>query len=102
MLLAAIALSGCARTSPPAPKPPLPADDPAAFNRLVNRCSAEAVADLIGKPVTPALLADARTRAHASHVRAIAPGDLVSMDYRGDRLNIETDEKRHVARVRCG
>lgn len=95
-LLLIAALAGCAQTAPP------PTDDAAAFNRSLGGCRAESVVALVGKRVTPALLADARTRSRSTKVRTIAPGDLVSMDFRGDRLNIETDAAGRVVKMRCG
>lgn len=35
-------------------------------------------------------------------VRVIGPGDMVTMDYLAQRLNIETDAEGIVLRLRCG
>lgn len=96
-LLLVAALAGCAQVAPP-----VATNDAAAFNRSLGGCRAEPVATLVGKRVTPALLADAKARSHSAKVRTIAPGDLVSMDFRGDRLNIETDAAGRVVKMRCG
>lgn len=95
-LLIVAVLGGCAQTAPP------PTDDAAAFNRSLGGCRAGPVATLVGKRVTPALLAEAKALSHSIRVRTIAPGDLVSMDFRGDRLNIETNAAGRVVNMRCG
>ncbi|MFN3936352.1 MAG: I78 family peptidase inhibitor [Gemmobacter sp.] len=35
-------------------------------------------------------------------VRVIAPGTAVTMDYRTDRLNLETNRRNRITRVYCG
>lgn len=64
-------------------------------------CDAEAVQDLIGKPLE-ASRADAMRRAGAATVRAYVSGSPVTMDYRHDRLNIETDEAGTIVKLSCG
>ena len=65
-------------------------------------CSLSSLNDLVGKPFTPALEADARARAKVRSVRAIRPGMAVTMDFRPDRLNIDIDGKNVVTGFRCG
>ena len=35
-------------------------------------------------------------------VRVIKPGQAVTMDYRGDRLNVEVDAHNAIVRITCG
>jgi hypothetical protein len=79
--------SGGGETAPPA---------------LGSACDTAAIANLVGKPFTPALEADAKARAKVEAVRAIRPGTAVTMDFRPDRLNIDIDEKNIVTGFRCG
>ncbi|WP_312489188.1 I78 family peptidase inhibitor [Sphingomonas sp.] len=65
-------------------------------------CGETRVADLLGKPWTEAMRAPTLKRTGARTIRVIAPGDAVTMDYRTDRLNIETDAAGRVTKVRCG
>ncbi|WP_322963738.1 I78 family peptidase inhibitor [Sphingomonas fuzhouensis] len=65
-------------------------------------CGDAKVADLIGKAWTEALRAPTVKRTGARSLRVIAPGDAVTMDYRPDRLNIETDAAGRVVRLKCG
>lgn len=65
-------------------------------------CGDAKAADLIGKRWTEALRAPTQKRTGARDLRVIAPGDAVTMDYRPDRLNIETDAEGKVVRLKCG
>lgn len=65
-------------------------------------CGDAKAADLIGKRWTEALRAPTQKRTGARDLRVIAPGDAVTMDYRPDRLNIETDAEGRVVRLKCG
>lgn len=65
-------------------------------------CGETRVADLVGKPWTEAMRAPTLKRTGARTIRVIAPGDAVTMDYRTDRLNIETDAAGRVVRIKCG
>lgn len=59
-------------------------------------CAASKYETLIGTP------ADAADFSAEKLVRIIAPGTAVTMDYRADRLNVETDEAGIITRVYCG
>ncbi|MGE7204466.1 I78 family peptidase inhibitor [Sphingomonas sp. NPDC019816] len=76
---------------------PKPEDAPGLLD-----CGETRVADLLGKPWTEAMRAPTLKRTGARTIRVIAPGDAVTMDYRTDRLNIETDAAGRVTKVRCG
>jgi outer membrane lipoprotein SlyB len=85
--VATLALAGCAQM--PAPQ-------------SVATCSADAASALIGQPFTDARAADAVTSIGARQFRRIAPGTIVTMDYRVDRLNIDTDDQGVITRLHCG
>ncbi len=68
----------------------------------MSECGSAKAADLISKRWTEALSASTLKRTGARGLRVIAPGDAVTMDYRPDRLNIETDAQGKVVRLRCG
>ena len=82
-----LALAGCVE-----PVPPVTPEEPDA-----DLCKASALQGLVGQPrtVLGTMLLPAGTR-------VIGPGDAVTMDYRTDRLNIETDAAGRVTKVRCG
>lgn len=56
----------------------------------------------IGRQATSALAAEARDAAKAANVRWLQPGQIVTMEYRADRLNITLDSKNVVTAIRCG
>lgn len=56
----------------------------------------------VGKPGTSVLAAEARDAAGAATVRWLRPGQVVTMEFRDDRLNIELDAANRVIRARCG
>lgn len=87
-LLAALCAGGCA-TPAPAPSP-----DAA--------CRADAAQPLVGQPATPANAELARQRAGAAVVRVLRPGQMVTLEYRGDRLNVHADAADRIERITCG
>ena len=57
-----------------------------------------AVAGEVVVPVAPV----PAQRAAACELRVVGPGDVVTMDYREDRLNLRVDYRRRITSVRCG
>lgn len=86
--LAALALAGCA-TAAPAPL-------------HAGQCRAGDLGDLVGRPADGALGADAMRRSGALRLRWIRPGDMVTMDYSAQRLNVHVDAQGRVERFACG
>ena len=66
-----------------------------------TRCDANVLAGLVGKPAA-SISDEAKRLSGARTVRSYGPNDPVTMDYRPDRLNIETDAKGVVVRFTCG
>lgn len=98
-------LAGCAAPAPaPAPVPvavaPTSVPRPAALPEA--RCSEAGAKFAIGQALSPSLEAAARQRAGADRVRVLKPGQAVTMEFSGTRLNIEVDARNRVAAVRCG
>ncbi|MFJ4196804.1 I78 family peptidase inhibitor [Pseudomonas sp. NPDC089534] len=95
--LAAIAmLAGCSSTSSESAK------DPVAGETGHGRCEASGAEFAIGKKASPQLLDQARTRAGAQSARFLKPNDMITLEYRSDRLNLNTDNDLVVTRVNCG
>ena len=104
----ALSLGACASsqddTAPSAPPtsateatPATPPGDAAA------QCNAGAAQSFVGQEATEATVAEAQTAAGATGaVRVIKPGQAVTMDFRGDRLNVEVDERNAIVRITCG
>lgn len=114
--LLALSLAACTSnpdpapdTAPPAvsetPTPATPAGStpaPAAPD-MAATCNAEAAQSFVGMQASELNVAEAKTAAGAKgDVRVIAPGQAVTMDYRGDRLNVEVDDGNVITRISCG
>jgi len=85
---------GCAPVPPPAPE--------AVPLQRAGSCEASKAQSLVGRQRSEALGAEALRLTGARDLRWIRPGDMVTMDFREDRLNIHVDAQRRVTRLRCG
>jgi hypothetical protein len=94
-LLAALALTGAgcsyAGTPPPAPTPPPP-----------GACNAAPAQGLVGRQSSPELAREAQRLSGARVWRWLRPGQIVTMEFRGDRLNIRLDAGDKVEGITCG
>ncbi|MBC3272258.1 MULTISPECIES: I78 family peptidase inhibitor [Pseudomonas] len=95
-LMAAAMLAGCSTTSSESAK------DPVASESGHSRCEATAAEFTIGKKASPQLLEEARAKAGAQNARFLKPTDMITLEYRSDRLNLNTDNNLVVTRVNCG
>ncbi len=68
----------------------------------VGNCDANQVQSLTGQAYTDALGAQAQQDASAQDLRVLKPDDVTTMEFRGERLNIEVDAKGVVTGARCG
>lgn len=91
LILPALAVLGCTPKAPP----PVAGEVPGV------RCDANALAGLKGRKASE-IGAEALRLSGARSMRSYGPGDAVTMDYRGDRLNIETDAAGVAVRFTCG
>ena len=96
-LLAVSLLAGCSSTSTDSAADPVTTTDTGH-----SRCEAKAAEFTLGKKASPELLEQARIRAGAQNARFLMPTDMVTLEYRSDRLNLNTDATRVVTRVNCG
>ena len=79
-----------------------PTDAPGGTDPIAGPCDAARLGGLVGQPFTDRLRADALRRSGARTTRVIRPGDVVTMDYRSDRLNINLTARNRVERFSCG
>jgi hypothetical protein len=96
-LLPVVLLAGCAShdeaaKAPAEPVAALPSDG----------CTASAVQSLIGHPVNPGVLEQARLQAGAQRARVLRPGTAVTLEYDSQRLNLDTDDADVITRASCG
>ncbi|GFM87732.1 hypothetical protein PSCICO_31310 [Pseudomonas cichorii] len=57
---------------------------------------------MLGQQASAALLAQVRTQSGSNEARVLSPNDMVTLEYRSDRVNINTDASGKVTRVNCG
>jgi hypothetical protein len=65
-------------------------------------CNAEPAQRLVGEVYTADLGEEARVAAGARVERALRPGQIVTMEFRADRLSFTLDEKGRISAVSCG
>jgi hypothetical protein len=68
----------------------------------VGNCDATQVQSLVGQAFTDAVGSQAQQDAGAKQLRVLKPSDLTTMEFVGERLNIELDEKGVISGLRCG
>jgi hypothetical protein len=99
LVLAGALLTGC-RNTPNSPQEP---DKGAVTSESgYARCDASAAQFAVGKQASSALLEQARVKAGAQTARVLGPHDMVTLEYRSDRLNLNADDSANVVRVNCG
>jgi hypothetical protein len=95
-----------AQTTPAETTPVAPADQVESQREDVTpgaaACNAEPVQRLVGEIYTPELGEEARVTAGARVARALRPGQIVTMEFRADRLSFTLDEKGRISSVTCG
>lgn len=79
---------------------PTPAPPPPVYG--AGRCDVAKAQFAIGEPYSEALLERARTGSGAGIARRLSPGQVVTMEYRADRLNLVTGADGKVSAARCG
>jgi hypothetical protein len=98
-LFALSVLAGCSTSESSAAKEP--AKDSGA-QTTYDRCEAKGADFTIGQTASAALLQQARTRSGAQSARVLGPNDMVTLEYRSDRLNLNTDSSGKIIRANCG
>lgn len=95
ILATALFAAGCSSTAEKSESAAKPADPSLG-------CTSSAVEYLKGKQATPELLEKARQEAGATTARVLTPSSVVTLEYNGQRLNLNVDEQRVITRVSCG
>jgi len=88
-------VAGCAQEPPQVPEaPPPPVFAP-------GECDAQTVQAIVGQAYNTPLGEEARQKSRAERVRAVKPGDMITMEFDAHRLTIELDGEGKVTRARC-
>lgn len=85
---------------PPAVAGPAEPGEPR--DAFTGTCDDKAAQSLVGQVATPAIAEQARAAAGANGVRVLKPGQMVTMEYRAGRLNLDVDANNVITGVRCG
>lgn len=96
-LLVATVLAGCSSNGASSGN-----SAPAVAANNDGRCEASGADFTLGKQATPELLEQARKASGSQMGRILKPTDVITLEYRSERLNLNVDEKGVVSRVNCG
>jgi hypothetical protein len=112
LLLSAFFVAGCAGApsqdaASPAPDTTAPESTavttpPAAPPAMADSCNADAAKGVVGQKASEDIVEQARVASGAKTTRVIRPNQAVTMDYRGDRLNVNLAADDVIASVTCG
>ncbi len=97
ILLAGAAVTACAQQATPAGSPV--ASSPVAGG---GECNIDGAQFALGRYLNAQLAAEAQIRSGALAVRVLQPGQMVTMEFNAQRLNLEVDAQGRVIRVQCG
>jgi hypothetical protein len=95
LLLGGLLMTNGGCTTPPPGEPEVPLHG-------AGSCDATGTDHLVGRQATAELSAEAQRLSNARTVRWLKPGQMVTMEYRADRLSISVDEQNLVTKIRCG
>lgn len=71
-------------------------------SNTATNCNAEAARSIVGKSASSDVIEQARSAAGADTARTLKPGETTTMEFNGNRLNIDVDANNMVTNVRCG
>ncbi len=92
-------LLGCSTPRPPSAGGgayPVPSGPPASI------CKAQGAQFAIGKAPGASVVEQARQRSGAYMARVLRPGQVVTMEFNAQRLNLDLDGAGLITRARCG
>ncbi|MHA6196248.1 I78 family peptidase inhibitor [Pseudomonas wadenswilerensis] len=96
-LLAAAILAGCSSGGSASKAP-----EPVVAATTDGRCDASGADFAVGKAASADLLEQARKASGSQLARILKPTDVITLEYRSERLNMHVDDKGVVSRVNCG
>jgi len=98
MACAAVVLTACSSAGfGPRPAPLGRSDAP-----VGGTCNAEGARAVVGKGASAQAVEQARVAAGARMARVLHPGQVVTQEFDGERLNLDVNAKGVVLAVRCG
>ena len=97
-LLSGLVLAGCSTSSEPS-RPDAPVES---GGEMGGRCNADAAQFAVGQQASAALLEEVRAKSGAQVARILKPHDMVTLEYRSDRVNLNADDTGKIVRANCG
>lgn len=91
-------LAGCTPATPSAVGNQTPMDQASDG----GSCDTAKAQSFVGEPESAEIAEQARQKSGARTVRWLRPGQIVTMEYRDDRLNLELDAQGKIIAIRCG
>ncbi|KIQ96189.1 I78 family peptidase inhibitor [Lysobacter sp. A03] len=67
-----------------------------------DSCTTDTIGWVIGQAATPEIVERAQFESYSRAVRVIEPGMAVTLDYRGDRLNLHVNSAGAINQATCG
>jgi hypothetical protein len=93
-----LALAACAA-------PPVPAQQPSVLpppSTAQGVCDASAAQSAVGKPATADTIERVRVDSHSRVVRVLHPGQIITMEFSAERVDIRVDGNNVILAVTCG
>lgn len=72
------------------------------FEQSDYRCDAEPAQTLVGKRIDDNIEAQARKLSGSKVVRTLRPGQVITMEYNPERVNVRVDDQDLITTVGCG
>ncbi len=94
-VLSATALVFVAAACTTMPPPPVASQN-------MDGCTTDPIGWVIGKAASPDLVERAQFESHSREVRVIQPDQAVTLDHRGDRLNLHVNKAGAIHQATCG
>ena len=88
--LLALPLAACAPMPPPGPPPG------------ARQCVAEPAGWAIGKAATDAVVEQVRVDTHSRIARVLRPGQMITMEFSAERVNVKVNERSAIIGITCG
>ncbi|MVW72057.1 I78 family peptidase inhibitor [Bordetella sp. 15P40C-2] len=67
-----------------------------------GECDSQAVQQLVGKPYSQSLDRELQSKAGASQLRVLKPGQVMTLEYNPVRLNVIVEKDGSISALRCG
>jgi hypothetical protein len=95
-IVAGLVLLGASACAPMATQAPPPMPMP------VQQCNAEGARWAVGRAATADVVERIRVDTGSQVARVLHPGEVVTMEYRGDRVNLKVNERDAIVGITCG